>query len=206
MFLSRTTCDSQEMTVDSDGCVDAFMISVTLLTICSAMCLPDGQVGRQDPGLLPHCVIGPLRGIISPAIGQVSFLLGCWIRTERWRTRTRCCVVNREVMGGKWRKLGLARKRRHQGWKRRRGSVCACVCERMRRYVSLTTKLFPECTVTIKTETLQVWTLGILLWTLGIEPNTFQQGDLASHYNIFHPTLSVCGSDPDSVTLSLTTL
>ena len=97
-FLSRTTCDLQEMTVDSDGCVESFMISVTLLTICSAMCLPDGQVGRRDQGLLPHCVIGPLRGISLPATGRGSFLLGCWIRTERWRTRTRCCAVNQEAL------------------------------------------------------------------------------------------------------------
>ena len=41
---------------------------------------------------------------------------------------------------------------------------------------------------------------------LGIEPNTFQLGDSASHYSIFIPTLSACGYDPDSVTLALTDL
>ena len=72
MFLSRTTCDLQQMTVDSDGCVDAFMISVTLLTICSAMCLPDGQVGRAG-----HRAASPLRD--RPAEGDQ--LLSDWPST-----------------------------------------------------------------------------------------------------------------------------
>ena len=131
MFLSRTTCGLQEMTVDSDGCVESFMISVTLLTICSAMCLPDGQVGRRDQGLLPHCVIGPLRGISLPAIGRGSFLLGCWIRTERWRTRTRCCAVNKEVRGGNgesWAWPGNADTRVGGGEEGACVCVCVCVC------------------------------------------------------------------------------